>query len=672
MAGRPRRGQRASGAVRHRGHAAPGARAHALVGHRELQGGADRAHAAGSAGSIHRRRTREHAPHGAGGADCTGDRLRVQRASNRHSTGNFVEIAQRVPVRIELDPGQSLAERPVRASPSWSGWTPRSGGRGSAMRPQSSGPPARGDARSGVRRKEHPRGREGDGPRGVALGGGRGRGRRSELVAELRRSRASASVIQRARAQHEHRYRHRLASRAAAQARLGRAALFPTSMSGAARRCKTMSRSARRRCRRRRSRSSRCPTRSTSGAPAQARLRRPAALEASTAARDGVALTVGLDRARLRRAALARRSARAHARHAEVARRAAGPPGARRRGLQRRARDRARLRPSTRRRRSAPRARARDRQAESALRVLLGETPARLPAAARSRARAPRGAGRVALRAHAPAADIAEAEATLAATDASYAAARVPVPAPGASRRVDRQPSRAPRSRTIPQRSGAWAAAYSRRSSTGAACVLRPMRPRRSAIRRPRAYRGVALVAFAEVEGGLEAVQRLEEQGEHTRAQRDVLARALRLAHDRYHAGYASYIEELDAQRGLFTAQLAVVEIADSQLTRRSASTRHWVAAGHDPSAPNDVRGSAGRLSCCSDARGTSKPATWEADALLHRVRWAPPVCHHSSTVRRVSSAEARTEYDAWSPLAPFHCGGLFWTDTLAGCPRRR
>jgi len=57
------------------------------------------------------------------------------------------------------------------------------------------------------------------------------------------------------------------------------------------------------------------------------------------------------------------------------------------------------------------------------------------------------------------------------------------------------------------------------------------------------AYRGVALTAFAEVENGLESVQQLEEQGERARAQRDALARSLRLAHNRYSAGYASYLE---------------------------------------------------------------------------------------------------------------------------------
>ncbi|MCI0570015.1 MAG: TolC family protein, partial [Myxococcaceae bacterium] len=97
------------------------------------------------------------------------------------------------------------------------------------------------------------------------------------------------------------------------------------------------------------------------------------------------------------------------------------------------------------------------------------------------------------------------------------------------------------------------------------------------------AYRGVTLTAFAEVESGLEAVQRLEQQGEHARAQRDVLARSLRLAHNRYTAGYASYLEELDAQRGLLSAQLAVIQIAESQL---SATVSLYQALGGGWSSP--------------------------------------------------------------------------------------
>ena len=38
------------------------------------------------------------------------------------------------------------------------------------------------------------------------------------------------------------------------------------------------------------------------------------------------------------------------------------------------------------------------------------------------------------------------------------------------------------------------------------------------------------------------------------------------IARNRYQAGYSSYLEELDAQRGLLSAQLASVQLAESRL----------------------------------------------------------------------------------------------------------
>ncbi len=44
-------------------------------------------------------------------------------------------------------------------------------------------------------------------------------------------------------------------------------------------------------------------------------------------------------------------------------------------------------------------------------------------------------------------------------------------------------------------------------------------------------------------------------------AQREELARILDLATARYRAGYASYIEQLDAQRGLLSVELSAVQV---------------------------------------------------------------------------------------------------------------
>jgi multidrug efflux system outer membrane protein len=66
------------------------------------------------------------------------------------------------------------------------------------------------------------------------------------------------------------------------------------------------------------------------------------------------------------------------------------------------------------------------------------------------------------------------------------------------------------------------------------------------------AYRRTVLTAFSEVENALAGVPRLAEQVDHAVQRRDILGRSLGYAHDRYQAGYASYLEELDAQRNLY------------------------------------------------------------------------------------------------------------------------
>ena len=73
-------------------------------------------------------------------------------------------------------------------------------------------------------------------------------------------------------------------------------------------------------------------------------------------------------------------------------------------------------------------------------------------------------------------------------------------------------------------------------------------------------YRKVALNAFREVEDALAAFQRTQEQELVLRQQRDALARALVKATNRYRAGYSSYLEQLDAQRGLLSADLSLVQ----------------------------------------------------------------------------------------------------------------
>lgn len=80
-------------------------------------------------------------------------------------------------------------------------------------------------------------------------------------------------------------------------------------------------------------------------------------------------------------------------------------------------------------------------------------------------------------------------------------------------------------------------------------------------------YRKVALNAFREVEDALAALQRTGEQEQVLQLQRDILAQALVRATNRYRAGYSSYLEQLDAQRGLLNADLSLVQASSDRLS---------------------------------------------------------------------------------------------------------
>lgn len=80
------------------------------------------------------------------------------------------------------------------------------------------------------------------------------------------------------------------------------------------------------------------------------------------------------------------------------------------------------------------------------------------------------------------------------------------------------------------------------------------------------AYRKAALTAFREVEDALAALLRTAEQERALIAQRDALAQGLALATNRYDAGYTTYLEKLDAQRNLLSAELALVQARADRL----------------------------------------------------------------------------------------------------------
>jgi NodT family efflux transporter outer membrane factor (OMF) lipoprotein len=80
-------------------------------------------------------------------------------------------------------------------------------------------------------------------------------------------------------------------------------------------------------------------------------------------------------------------------------------------------------------------------------------------------------------------------------------------------------------------------------------------------------YRQVALNAFREVEDGMAAQQRDQEQEAALVARRAALANALRLADNRYRAGYSPYLDFLDVERALLSADLALVQSRADRLT---------------------------------------------------------------------------------------------------------
>ncbi len=103
------------------------------------------------------------------------------------------------------------------------------------------------------------------------------------------------------------------------------------------------------------------------------------------------------------------------------------------------------------------------------------------------------------------------------------------------------------------------------------------------------AYRRAALTAFREVDDALAGAKRLDEQLVSARAQRDALAEALRLATNRYREGYSPYLEQLDAQRGLLGARLALIQLEADALSVRvqlfQAMGGGWTICGNAPCA---------------------------------------------------------------------------------------
>jgi outer membrane protein, multidrug efflux system len=80
-------------------------------------------------------------------------------------------------------------------------------------------------------------------------------------------------------------------------------------------------------------------------------------------------------------------------------------------------------------------------------------------------------------------------------------------------------------------------------------------------------YRKIALTAFREVEDGMVAVSRTEQRVAALKSQCEALTQALRIATNRYRAGYSPYLDQLDAQRGLLNAELGLIQARAARLS---------------------------------------------------------------------------------------------------------
>jgi len=108
-------------------------------------------------------------------------------------------------------------------------------------------------------------------------------------------------------------------------------------------------------------------------------------------------------------------------------------------------------------------------------------------------------------------------------------------------------------------------------------------------------YEKAVLTAFGEVEDQLAAIDELARQAIEVEAQRAALQEAMRVAHNRFREGYASHLDELDAQRNLFSAEQTALQLRADQLAARVALDRAlgggWGAGADDGVAAASVVG---------------------------------------------------------------------------------
>jgi len=100
-------------------------------------------------------------------------------------------------------------------------------------------------------------------------------------------------------------------------------------------------------------------------------------------------------------------------------------------------------------------------------------------------------------------------------------------------------------------------------------------------------YEQTVLTALREVEDAVAGVRSSRNQVAAQQTQVDALRRALRLAEMRYESGTSSYLDLLDAQRSLFSAELSLAQVEGQQAT--AAVTLYKALGGGWPVTPAEA-----------------------------------------------------------------------------------
>ncbi|MGK3140927.1 efflux transporter outer membrane subunit [Pantoea sp. C2G6] len=99
-------------------------------------------------------------------------------------------------------------------------------------------------------------------------------------------------------------------------------------------------------------------------------------------------------------------------------------------------------------------------------------------------------------------------------------------------------------------------------------------------------YEKVVRNAFSEVNDAVDAIRQREAQLQELEKQESYVTEALRIARNRYQNGYASYLDELDAQRTLFSTQLNRVAVKNNLLLAQIDLYRA-LGGGWSPATPD-------------------------------------------------------------------------------------